>query len=900
MADNIVTGSSTTVTSFDNEGNPSSGGGGSAPTPTNIVQSNVGSNEAPTYGQGFMDTGKSSDSPLTPTPQEQLKIQMLQSPTAQWSDKTAWEREVAKASQYAPAGTQFQGQLVPTLQEQQKAEQQISLKNQMLQSPTAQFSQEMKDEFKQYAVKEQARQNILKASGLNYDKINPLIAANTAINANLQKQQDEYNAYMKEQNTTYREYISSKAPLSWQAQQFIKNIGANVGSWDVLSKNIESFMNAKGGKENPVDVSNYLKAREGYFTSVGERLDKGAVMVNLPFAGQTKVPNYLSPEFGSILAESPVLQAEVLGYGIGAVLSGSTLIARAGLTATAKESSNILKFIESKTPSFISTKLYPEFAPTYGISVERGLQYAGKVPSLIPKSMTFAERLVEPTAIAGGIAYIGYDIASSKTKGEAGAKIAMLGIGYPYAKAGFEDVSRLGSYLSSIGVPKTTRTDILNPRVEAGKETFPTTTAGEFGKFKQEFINPKTGELEVFHATSTGYGKSGFTVKGLPEAQLRRMDVPSLYVSPYTKGASTAFLRLQTAESVSSYSLKNILSSRALNPEIYAISGAKGLERIQGGSNVKTSREFLYGKGKKTPTQGMLYVEPKTELGGFMGEAQAVFAEPTIISAPSSTSKVSVKGFDVKITERKTVDRQEILPKSNVKAKPDIGQFKLKTQKITEKSFIEEYKPYERTKATTLYTNIVSSGIASSTSWMRELNPRVVYIRSDVKKSSNILSSDKVVTSSKVTPSSKLFGSYKTTPSSSIISSSSKITPSSGITPISSSYLTGSRPYPENLRPMLDSYWSETLRSEVPIDLPYFGKETGRRKKKEKSMKYSYKPRDSPIFTKGVEELYATNPLGNKKSETISKNISNFTLPDKKIKKSTIKHKSNKKNFWEE
>jgi len=212
-----VTGSSTSVTSFSSSGAPSSGGSSSSSssssssTPSNIVKSPPSSNLAPTYGQGWMDTGsvgsstpsavvaaanigvsqkvtsfdiegkpvyggiptpagyvptsqaqlkeqmlksstaqfapgtisgaiesaKSSGSDITAsqvqakeitsqqmqqTIQEQNRLTMLTSPTAQWADEKTFQAEITKAAPFAPVGTEFTGTIVPTFEEQQKAQ----------------------------------------------------------------------------------------------------------------------------------------------------------------------------------------------------------------------------------------------------------------------------------------------------------------------------------------------------------------------------------------------------------------------------------------------------------------------------------------------------------------------------------------------------------------------------------------------------------------------------------------------------------------------------------------------------------------------------------------------------------------------------------------------------------
>ncbi len=501
-------------------------------------------------------------------------------------------------------------------------------------------------------AKEKAQQDIMRLSGLqNY---NPITQASEKINANIQKQQDAYNQTKFNQDATYREYTSSNAPLSFRLQEGLRGLAANVGSFDVLSKNIEQIVSYDPfdktqqtteaglfGKQGVKETSDYLKAREGYIKNVEAMKESDTSMFKIKTLARMS-------------AESPIIQAQVGGFAMGGLFSGGSALARIGLSRASKESGAIIKFASSKLPASVGSKLFPEVAPVGAIG--RGLEYAGKIPSLVPKALSKAEKLVEPGLTVGGLGYLGYDVATSKSKGEAGAKLLMLGVGVPYAKAGFEAGSQLVSRARLLGLSRP-ETNILNPRVEAGKETFPTTKAGEFVKFKQEFKTPE-GKLEGYHATSEGYGSEPITVRGLQSKELRKSDVPGLYVSPVQEGPSTAFLRLSGTKGGKepSLSFKSFFSSAPIKPEIYKISELGGVKRIKGGENVEKSREFFYSE---KPKLGTAYIEPKMEMGGFRGEAQAVLPKGTQISAPLKTYKVRVKGHDVKYTERKIVSKTQ-------------------------------------------------------------------------------------------------------------------------------------------------------------------------------------------------------------------------------------------------
>lgn len=713
--------------------------------------------------------------------------------------------------------------------------------------------------------------------------------------------QNRYSQYQKELDNYYnpqytmREYTSRSAPISFQIEQGIKNTIANIGSWDVLSSNINAFIGAHNRKENPEDVSNYLKSREAYFSHVTDIAKSDDKLVG----------------FGGMVVESPVIQSEVGGYVLGGIFAGGSAIARTTLSGASKESGAVIKYTTEKLPTFLSEKLFPEVAPT-GLTIERGLACVGKIPSLVPSTLSTAERMIEPALTIGGLGYIGYDIASSKTKGEAGAKIAMLGIAYPYAKSGFETGSKLVSRVQTFGLPKTTETDILNPNVESGKETFPTTYAGEFGKFKKEFKTPED-ELVGFHATSEGYGSNPITVRGMEPKALRRSDVPGLYISPVKKGASTAFLRLPGATSEEgSSSLKTFFSSTPLKPEIYKITDIGGIKRISGGKNVEKSREFLYSD---KPELGTAYIEPKMEMGAFHGEAQAVLPKGTQISSPIKTEKINVKGYDVKYTQRKIITTEQPKISSPIK-NINFGK------SLEESDSLFSYRGIGETPSSRPLSAIrlpISNKEIKSENFVisSKITPS-----SKIIPTSNVIVSSKVVTSSKVTPSSKFVTSL--IGESSVINTSSKITPSSKIVSSSRiqqpSSIISSLQYP---RPYLDRYWNEELRSEIPIDVVSVLNKDGEMertyKKKKPVYEVKYKKRASPIFG-GAEKLFENapvNPLRPIKKTQVKQSKPSYTKAPRKVetfdlgfgnvknpmeKTNKIKSKKTnktKKQFWE-
>lgn len=566
--------------------------------------------------------------------QAQLKAGMLALPTAQWESQEFYEGKVAEVSKLAEVKLPDKIQIVGTPAQREQASKEWIANEIATGKYIADTVKPVRNEYGEITGIE-GRQNpyynpIPILSGLRDTTIGKpsdgiVIPEFGKMVPKMKADQDLKNAPI------LREYTSSDAPLDFRIRTSLNELAANVQSFDVLSKNIEraaSSLLGNSTKETSAKTSDYLQAKYDVYAKAAQVRKSGSLL-----------------EFGKFAAESPVLQAQIGGYVIGGVIGGGSIAARLALRGTASQASKFLSFTGSKLPSAISSLA----------EQSRFIKYAGKVPTLIPSSLKLAEKAVQPAITVGGLGYIGYDIATSKTYGEAGAKALMLGIATPYAKEGFEDSLRTYSKLKLWSTPKETNINVLNPKVEAGKETFPTTKAGSFSKFKQEFVT-KEGELAGFHATSEGYGSSEFAVRALPEPQLRSSDVPGMYVSPSQQGASTAFLRLSGSDSFkysdlfSLKGLKSMLSSQPLDSEVYYIKGIKGIQRISGGSNVKKSREFLYSK-RTNP--GMAYIEPKMEKAGFKGEAQSVLPRDTLISAPIKTSKVNVRGFDVKVTQRR-------------------------------------------------------------------------------------------------------------------------------------------------------------------------------------------------------------------------------------------------------
>lgn len=524
-------------------------------------------------------------------------------------------------------------------------------------------------------------------------------------------------------------------------------------------------------------------------------------------------------------------------YLLGGVFAGGSALIRTGLSGLSKESGAFISFAERKLlPESIRQNIaILASAERSTLTTQEKLALtASKTPTLIPSTFVTTEKFTEPTITAGALGYIGYDIAQSKDAGEAFGKIGILAASYPFAKAGYEAGMKGVSKVQTFGLPRTEE-NILNPRVEAGKETFPTTRAGSFEKFKEEFKTPE-GELKVFHATPEGFGKEGFTVRGMNPKELRKSDVPGLYVSPFEQKASTAFLRLPGGEGgKAESSLKSFLSSAPLKPEIYQIGEISGLKRIRGGRDVEKSREFLYSE---KPELGTAYIEPKMEMGGFRGEAQAVLPQGTQISSPVKTQKVSVKGYDVKYTQRKILTKET-------------STFEEGVDNVISGERPDSLFSYR------LFGEIPSSRPLSSIripTSSKEVKSSNFVISSKITPSSRALVSSKVVVSSKAIPSSKVVSSF--VESSSKITPSSKVMPSSKVIP-SSKIIPSSRITPPSSKIIPDSYI--TPPPESKIFLPPYYKETGKKSKSKKIVDYKYKGRESPIFL-GAEKLFENTP----------------------------------------
>jgi len=339
-----------------------------------------------------------------------------------------------------------------------------------------------------------------------------------------------------------------------------------------------------------------------------------------------------------VLLESPVTAA----IPVGGVIKGGTFAARAVLVGTASKIS----------------KLSPQAAN-------------------ILKTGSLA---VEPVVGVGVAGYVGKDLLSSKDYYEAVGKIATYGVMTPGAAFGYKQTTKGITAFQTRGLE--TVPPPIRPEVLSGKETFPTTRAGKFKAFREEFRDIE-GKFSGYHATSESFGKGKLVVRGLPEAELRPLDVPGLYISPYKAGASPVFLRvpgegqahinklsgLRTflkRESSTLYmgaseegmqpGARQALSSSSLKPEVNLIRNVKDIQRIakSGGKNVAETRNILRGTVRRTRgrSAGVGFIEPKIEMGGFRGEAQAVLPPETQISGILSSKRFLYKGQYVPLVER--------------------------------------------------------------------------------------------------------------------------------------------------------------------------------------------------------------------------------------------------------
>jgi len=304
---------------------------------------------------------------------------------------------------------------------------------------------------------------------------------------------------------------------------------------------------------------------------------------------------------------------------------------------------------------------------------------AGKISKISPQAANILKTgslAVEPVVGAGVLGYVGKDLLSSKDYYEAVGKIATYGVMTPGAAFGYKQATKGITAFQTRGLE--TVPAPISPEVLSGKVTFPTTRAGKFKTFREEFRDIE-GKFSGFHSTSEAFPKSGVTVAGKP---IRPLDVPGLYVSPYKAGASPVFLRVP-GETRAQQIISNIFSSSALKPEVNLIRGISDIRRIKEGKNVQKAREFLdklgeeatprsleriprsrekagakLRMGRKVPEVDALtkaYIEPKLEMGGFRGEAQAILAPGTKIGRVTTSKRFLYKGQYIPLVERSIV-----------------------------------------------------------------------------------------------------------------------------------------------------------------------------------------------------------------------------------------------------
>jgi len=112
--------------------------------------------------------------------------------------------------------------------------------------------------------------------------------------AQLEEKAKEY--YIPKPEYITREYISPKAPLSFRIGEGIKDISANIQSFDVMFANVNRFF-----KPSPETRSQYIESKEAVFKR----------------AAKIKEAGYPWKETGMFFAESPILQSMLIGYGAG-------------------------------------------------------------------------------------------------------------------------------------------------------------------------------------------------------------------------------------------------------------------------------------------------------------------------------------------------------------------------------------------------------------------------------------------------------------------------------------------------------------------------------------------------------------------------------------------------------
>ena len=394
-------------------------------------------------------------------------------------------------------------------------------------------------------------------------------------------------------------------------------------------------------------------------------------------------------------------------------------------------------------------------ATRLGSSVASPLLQTGA--NIVSRGALLAERTVEPAAVAAGIGYMGYGLSQSNTRGELAANVISIGVSLPLASMGWNNAGGLISNIRTRGL--TTVEAPIKSEVLSGRERFPTTRTGTFSGLRNEFTTP-TGEIAGYHSTPNAFPAEGFSVRGLEPKALRSKDVPGLYISPVQQGASPAFLRVGGETSGSS--LKGWTSSEPLNPQINLITGISDVRRVPNGINVQASRNFLYSEA---PSKGTAYIEPKMEMGGFKGEAQAVLPIDTQIGAVTTQNRINFKGNYIPLVERAVVNPTE--------------RTIIRNEPIRSTIFGSERSIYEPTPS-----RVPLSSLA--------IIPRTPPITSSISNSN--INSNNIIQSSNInTPRTTAIPSSNTPQSSNIISFNTPIASSvvsSRNTPISSNRIT--------------------------------------------------------------------------------------------------------------
>jgi len=411
----------------------------------------------------------------------------------------------------------------------------------------------------------------------------------------------------------------------------------------------------------------------------------------------------------------------------------------------------------------------------------------GKASPRIGGIISGSQKIIEPALTVGGVAYVGSDVVQSKDIYEAGGKIAAYGAMTPGAMLGYGAAGKGLSLWQTRGL-KTVEAPI-KPEVLIGKENLPMTRAGSFEAFKREFETP-TKQYAGYHATPESFGKAGFEVRGLKDVELRAKDVPGLYISPYKQGTSPHFLRIG-GEGGYKFNLESFKTSSPLNPEINLIKGITDIKRIPGGKNVQKARNFLRSTIGQTRgrSRGLGFIEPKIEMGGFHGEAQAVLAPTTKISGIEAASRIKYKGYYVPLVERSIVSEGVVS-----QAKPTVESRLLKAG-FRERGYYEP-TPSSYPISISAITKQAPMGSKLSVSSKTQTRSNISSISKPTSSRTSVMSESRTASrpirsypgqSGYITPSSR------TNTKSSIISSvSSKRAPSSRYTP-------GSRGHPSSV-----------------------------------------------------------------------------------------------------